>query len=631
MYVCRSCLKKASTNLPRQLPVAPNVTAHWRTFATTSFLRQDKDHDWSKFKTEAKRQVRDMPADDRRDFKRKSMERMRRATKIELQWAKDPYHIAENVVTKLKDAEFEKALLLTREASRDKQCVVSWNHLIEHEFKNYKLHSAMKLYHEMKKRAQLPNAQTFTIIFKGCANSQHPTLAVGEAIKIYNTMLSSSRLKPNVIHMNAVLDVCSRAQDLESMFVILRSADKSRAPNNLTYTIILNALRYQKSNHKDFDGTTEQQDEAIKKSIETTIQRAKLVWDEVMSRWKKGEIIMDEELMCAMGRVLLLGGMKQTEAVLSLVADVLEVPRLDQNLLAASTPTKADGEGPELTPESTSRRPQKQNLKGPSRAIAGKNTLSLIMRALGQGRLTKLAAKYWDYLTRRFNIVPDRKNYSDYLDTLSTGNASGKAARTIQAMPTKLVDASIIRRGLLLCLFDTFNQNAFENAIMIFDVMLKVMRVPEARCMQIFLKIAARNNRKFEDNLKYPTQASSKLGYARQMFAALDRVWEPLRLATNDLAFSGAATSSKSPEERWKRTYGDRHELLEVARRFVAVSDKILSQGLLPEGSEDSRVTIIRRRVMNDYVFRIYEKQSELNKSQVEGSDDGSAAAAASY
>lgn len=77
------------------------------------------------------------------------MERMRRATKIELQWAKDPYHIAENVVTKLKDAEFEKALLLTREASRDKQCVVSWNHLIEHEFKNYKLHSAMKLYHEV--------------------------------------------------------------------------------------------------------------------------------------------------------------------------------------------------------------------------------------------------------------------------------------------------------------------------------------------------------------------------------------------------------------------------------------------------------------------------------------------------
>lgn len=485
----------------------------------------------------------------------------------------------------------------------------------------------------MKKRAQLPNAQTFTIIFKGCANSQHPTLAIGEAIKIYNSMLSSSRLKPNVIHLNAVLDVCARAQDLESMFVLLRSADKLRSPNNLTYTIILNAMRYQKSNHRDFDGTAEQQDEAIKKSIETTVQRARLVWDEVMSRWKKGEIIMDEELMCAMGRILLLGGPKHTDAVLAMAKEVLDVPRLDQELPAP--PKKVDSDQPEADSKAesnpVSQRPQKRETPGPTKPMAGNNTLSLIMRTLGQGRLTKLSAKYWDYLTQRFNIVPDRRNYLDYLETLSTGNASAKAARVIQTMPAKVVDASVIKRGLLLCLFDTYNPNAFENATMVFDVMLQKMRAPDAACMKLFLKIATNNNRKFEERSKYPTQASSKLAYARQMFDALDRVWEPLRLATNDLAFSGAATSSKSPSESWKRTYGDRQELLEVARRFVAVSDKILSQGLLPIGSDNSRVTIIRRKVMNDYVFRIYEKQSELNKRQVEGRDDGSVAAAASY
>lgn len=149
MYVCRSCLKRASKDLPRQLPGATVAKAPWRTFATTSLLQKDKDHDWSQFKAEAKRAVKEMPADDRDDYKRKAQERMRRATKIELQLASDPYHIAENVAMTLKRGEFEKALLFTRGASRDKQCVVSWNHLIEHEFKNNKLHSALKLYQEV--------------------------------------------------------------------------------------------------------------------------------------------------------------------------------------------------------------------------------------------------------------------------------------------------------------------------------------------------------------------------------------------------------------------------------------------------------------------------------------------------
>lgn len=96
-----------------------------------------------------------MPAADREAERKKQQEKMRRATKIELSYAKDPYHIADNVQTKLKGGEFEKALLLTREASRDKQCVVSWNHLIEYEFKKNKLHSAIKLFNEVSWRPTL--------------------------------------------------------------------------------------------------------------------------------------------------------------------------------------------------------------------------------------------------------------------------------------------------------------------------------------------------------------------------------------------------------------------------------------------------------------------------------------------
>lgn len=477
----------------------------------------------------------------------------------------------------------------------------------------------------MKKRAQLPNAQTYTIIFKGCAESQHPKLAVGEALKIYNAMLSSSRLKPNITHLNAVLDVCSRAQDLESMFVTLRSADKARAPNNWTYTIILNALRHQPSNYKGLPDEAGADADAVQKSIETTIQRGKLVWDEVMTRWKKNEIVMDEELMCAMGRLLLLGGAKETESTLALLSDVLGAPRLDQEQLSApgkkSGGDENDNSQSPSAPESQEQ--QQRQLQGPSKPMAGKNTLSLVMKALGLGRRTKLATKYWDYLTGTFGIVPDRWNYKHYLDSLSTGAASGKAARVIETMPAEMVDGLVVRRGLLVCHFDGYNENAFENATVMFDAMMKKMRTPDAECMKLYLQVSTSNYRKFEDRSRYPIESRAKLAYGRQIFNAVNRVWEPLRLATNALAFSNTSLTSKSPEESWKRDYPERKSLLAVARRVVAVCDKMISQSLVQRGSDDARVILIRRKVMNEYVQRALEKNTQLGQGFKRGHGDG--------
>ena len=97
----------------------------------------------------------------------------------------------------------------------------------------------------MKKRGQLPNVQTFTVLFRGCARSQHPKLAVAEAVKHYNMLMADKRLQPNSIHLNAVLNVCARAGDLDSMFLIADTVnDSTRAPTAYTYTTILNALRH---------------------------------------------------------------------------------------------------------------------------------------------------------------------------------------------------------------------------------------------------------------------------------------------------------------------------------------------------------------------------------------------------
>lgn len=485
----------------------------------------------------------------------------------------------------------------------------------------------------MKKRAQLPNAQTYTTIFRGCSESRHPKLAVTEALRIYNTMLASSRLKPNQIHMNAVLDLCSKAGDIESMFVALRTANGIRSPDSTTYTIILNALRNQPENvlgPKDLN--TEPNDE-IKASRATTISRSRLVWEEVITRWKKGEVAMDEALMCAMGRVLLLGGAAETDAILGILAEVLDIRTLKDGkhgFVDPATQKKLPDEIPKQskTPEKRietaaqfedsdeggdfdSSRPAEarhaaplppnhhsNNNRSPSvkGRMAGNNTLSLVMRALAQARRTKLAARYWDYLVQVHDIVPDRRNYRDYIDCLSTGNASSKAARVLSSMPASIQDGNLYRRGLLLCHWDAFNESAFDNATAILRAMIRKLRIPDARCLKLYLEVAMTSHRKFSDTQNYPNEREGKLAHAKQIIFALDEVFEPAGRATADINFTNAALA-ESPQESWRDTWPLRQEILEFMQQFISATDKVLSGNLIDKRDEDFRILRTRRNV----------------------------------
>lgn len=508
---------------------------------------------------------------------------------------------------------------------------------------------------QMKKRAQLPNAQTYTIIFRGCAESKHPLLAVSEAFKIYNAMLASSRLKPNQIHLNAMLELCARAQDIETMFTVLRSANGQRTPNNLTYTIILNALRYQRSNQINPNEDEKEQKAAVHASIATTISRSKLVWDEVITRWGKSEIIMDEELLCAMGRVLLLGGAAETDSVLAMVGEVLGITRLrdgEPGLISPDTQTKAQsrtlsqskrpakpkridtveqfeefdkGDDFDSTqPKDTGHAHPASNSTVPAEPtamakMAGNNTLSLIMRALVQAKRTKLAARYWDYFLQTFNIVPDRRNYRDYIDCLSTGAASGKAARVLVSMPNTIADGNLYRRGILLCQWDAFNEKAFENATLIHNAMVRKLRVPDPRCMKLYLQVAMTSYRQFEDKDKYPNVFDGKKAHAVQILTALDHVWEPMRRVTADLGYSDAATTSVTPKEAWQRLHPRREEIIEVARKFIGASDKILSQGVIAKKDDEFQRTVTRRRVMQAFIDRWAEMNKQYTGRGVRG------------
>ena len=68
---------------------------------------------------------------------------------IELRWLKDPVRLADHTVKLLRDDDFLKALEIVRLASKDVECTVSWNHLIDYEMSKAKVTNAVKLYNEV--------------------------------------------------------------------------------------------------------------------------------------------------------------------------------------------------------------------------------------------------------------------------------------------------------------------------------------------------------------------------------------------------------------------------------------------------------------------------------------------------
>ena len=69
--------------------------------------------------------------------------------RLELRWLKDPVALADHSVKLLRKDDHVKALDLVRLASRDVECTVSWNHIIDYEMSKARVNNAIKLYNEV--------------------------------------------------------------------------------------------------------------------------------------------------------------------------------------------------------------------------------------------------------------------------------------------------------------------------------------------------------------------------------------------------------------------------------------------------------------------------------------------------
>ncbi|RCI13958.1 hypothetical protein L249_7926 [Ophiocordyceps polyrhachis-furcata BCC 54312] len=503
--------------------------------------------------------------------------RLRRVVNKHLTYMDDPWKIGKYVEATLAKDRFEEALLLTQTVSKDHDVVVSWNHLIGYQMQKQQLTKAIKLFndscayrhfvvYQMKKRGQLPNVTTYSIIFNGCAESDHPKAALAEAFKHYHLLLNCSRLRANTIHLNCMLKLCVKAADIESLFLVAETInDTHRSPDSLTYGTILNALRLDAL--KRIDGLTPEQ---VAANRQKAVDRAKSLWVEVLQKWKKGRLAMTEPLVCSMGRILLLDPNSNAKSdVLDLLQTTMNIPNLTKDVDSdpfndATMLNIAVNDAP--TTKTT-------------HAIPGRNALGLVITFLSSTKHTTVGIKYWNLMVRHYGVVPDRDNWYRMLGMIKVARASAHAADMLEMLPDEYVCDKPFRIAMETCVRDNANVNVIRNAAKVLDSMLRRLRLPDLHTLRLYLRVALITHSHFRRQAhETGDEAVAKRSYGLQISAALDRLWEPYKESYHHY-FQVASRRHDVPDG----IYNSQREVMALVRAMYKAIVKLVDESLLPE------------------------------------------------
>ena len=369
----------------------------------------------------------------------------------------------------------------------------------------------------MKKRAQFPDAHTFTTLFRGFSWNHKNAVARSKAFSIYHAMFAdNSPVRPSIIHTNAMLKFCALTNDVDGLLGVAAKLPSrgNGAADNLTFTIILNAIR-----HEALDCILMGKAAHSVKGIQAIMQGRRL-WKEVRERWLNGDLRMDEDLVCAMGRLLLLGAQEAIlDDVLSLVEQVVGIPRQVPRIgepgreqrksqVGNTFPISKDTDAPLMVTQEAedSYKPEGDPFaslpngvtKTGSLVRPGPNTLSLVVEACIRLGLGRAAQNYWGILTvpsGPFHIVPDVENYHMYLRLLRVQRASRLAVGLIDDMsqgalgPKIKLEPKTFRIGLACCVRDKKNPNSLIYAAKLVGMMNASLEFPDPRALDMYLKL----------------------------------------------------------------------------------------------------------------------------------------------
>jgi len=368
----------------------------------------------------------------------------------------------------------------------------------------------------MKKRGHRPDAHTYTIMLRGFRQNIRKPNAVKNAVQVYNSIFApNSTVTPNTIHTNAILDVCAKGGDLDSLWIVAgRLPEKGPgAPDRTTFTTILNAIQGDARKRIAQRISEDGPDADTNKVVESAIQDARRLWVDITARWRKGDVHLDESLVCAMGRLLLMSKKRRDlEDIFALTEQTMNLhpsranigPReadeaedggegesqLDQSIAAVSgakgrefVPFSGGGLVPTLSSSPDTIPATRSSIY----AAPGNNTLSMLIEAATLTKRLPMGKAYWDLLTSPdgpFNISPDAQNITAYLRLLRVSRSS-RAVLDLLRLPWPADVAKLLyRRGTFViamstCVRDKHNPNVFDTASRILDLMQEKMEVAD--------------------------------------------------------------------------------------------------------------------------------------------------------
>lgn len=453
----------------------------------------------------------------------------KKSLQMELRYLKDPVKLSEHVRYTLRCDKIEKALELCRLASKDMNCVVSWNAVIDCLMKRNKMNDALKVYNEMKKRAQFPDSYTYITILRGLSFRTHVSQPIREenvakAIAIYTSMNApTSRIKPTIMHTNATLYTCALALDLDALWSIAGQIPQTgpQAPDRMTYTIILNAIRHSAYGRNPESAPLEQ----IAARRQKAVDEGRRVWLDVIRKWRAGEVAIDEDLVGAMGRLLLTSKrVEDWDNVLDLVQQTMNIERLIAPVGSPGRFTdhvpqegveeavqaqreEVDEEGYVNSPATQAFKvvkpvqPERATSKGPRSLVwakPGQQTVSLLVDACQQMCIPRIASAYWELLTNgEYSVKPDIANFDRQLKLYASNRSSAKAAKLLREdLPAAGIEPknSTFRIAMSACQRDMKNPHVLEHATTIIDVMEQTTPDPDPATLTEYLSLALTSN-----------------------------------------------------------------------------------------------------------------------------------------
>jgi hypothetical protein len=421
----------------------------------------------------------------------------------------------------------------------------------------------------MKKRGQIPDSYTYSALFNGLtANSKSPNVGT-RAVALWQSLNNpNSKVKPSILLTNAALKACASANDMDAVWSIAGAIPDQgpESANSITFTTILNAMRFSTEIEIGSEATEQQQI-----ALDTAVAQGRQIWADIVTRWTSARLTLDEDLVNAMGRLLLAGLRPQDwDDIFSLCAQTMNIPRQAPQLdvrdrsynpnkinrppapfgQSDRTIAAAAGDVSESSSKEFNLLPKEK--KNGVWVKAANQTLTLLIEACQKMFLVRAGEQYWKLLTgsEAFAIKPDSVSFHAYLRLLRQARASAEALRFVRdEMEGEAAASKTYRIAMSTCVRNQFSPNAMREATELMDIMLMRLKTLDLKTSIMYMKLALES--------PHAQDALVALGY---MTPQRTRLWELLK-----------ESSSQNKES-----------LLELSKLIVSAFDRVINMKAVP-------------------------------------------------